>query len=131
MSRFGRAMLISAAIAISIGVFVSAYIIWINSHQSYSALYLYPGYPNYVKPGSVVKFRYGVRSYESGNYTIKIIVGGKVVEVERLTLNPGESVARNVSVRIPKDAKFPLKVSVVMVGNGETYEVHFWLRRSE
>jgi len=130
MSKFDKALLRAATIAIFIGAIVSAYILWVNSHQSYSALFLYPGYPNYVKPGSIVHFRYGVKSYESEvtNYTVKILVGGKVVKVERITLRPGELVERNESIKVPKNAKFPLKVSIVMVGGGETYEVHFWLK---
>ena len=129
MKELDRVVVISAVISVIFGIFVSLYFLW--PHTSYSTIFLYPGYPNYVKPGSIVKFRYGVVCHENKrtNYTLSIYVGGSLVKVERFGLNPDQTLVRNESVLVPKDAKFPLKVSLVLItSNKEKYEVHFWLK---
>lgn len=126
-----RIMMRSAIIAIIIGVVVAAYLIWVMAQESYSALYIYPeSYSNYVNPGDVVKFRYGVKSYETRetSYTLKIYLGSKLIKVKRFKLKPGEVWEENESVKLPENIKFPTKVMLVLYANNRTYEVHFWLK---
>ncbi len=129
--EFERIMMKSAIIAMVTGVIIAGYLVWMMSHESYSALYIYPdSYSNYVKPGDVVTFRYGVKSYEihETQYFLKIYLGNKLIKVKKFKLRPGDTWEENESVKLPKDIKFPTKVMLVLTANNRTYEVHFWLK---
>lgn len=129
--QFEQMIMRSVIVAIIIGAGVTVFLLWMISQESYSALYIYPdSYSNYVRPGDVVTFKYGVKSYETNevNYTLKIYLGDKLIKVKRFRLKSGETLEENESLKLSEKIKFPVKVMLVLAVNNRTYEAHFWLK---
>ncbi|MBO8183021.1 MAG: hypothetical protein H0Z28_09555 [Archaeoglobus sp.] len=124
----------AAIIAMIAGVIVAAYLIWLNSQESYSALYIYPeSYSNYINKSELPKdvlFTYGIKSYETSDkiYHISIFLGNKLVKYKEVKIKRGETFEENESVTVYPNTTFPVKVKIVAEVNGVTYEVHFWLK---
>jgi len=127
-------MLKAAVIAMVIGVVVAAYLIWLNSQESYSALYIYPGsYSNYINTSELPKeisFIYGIKSYETRDktYKVSIFLGDKLIKSKEIEIKRGETFEENESIVIPVNTTFPAKIRVVAEVEGVVYEVHFWLK---
>jgi len=129
--QFEQMIMRSVIVAIIIGAGVTVFLLWMISQESYSALYIYPdSYSNYVRPGDVVTFKYGVKSYETNevNYTLKIYLGDKLIKVKRFRLKSGETLEENESLKLSEKIKFPVKVMLVLAVSNRTYEAHFWLK---
>jgi len=128
---FKKVVAISSLVAVLVGVIVSISLIYVSSQQSYSALYIYPdSYSNYAAPGDNVTFRYGVISYESGTtkYTLSIYLGENLIGTKELILGSRETFEEFMTLKLPEDVELPVKVSMVLEGGGNIYEVHFWLK---
>ncbi|AKG92439.1 hypothetical protein GAH_00204 [Geoglobus ahangari] len=126
-----RIMFRSAIAAMIVGLVVAGYLLWLTSQESYSALYIYPdSYSNYVKPGEVVTFRYGIECHERGeaHYTIRIYLGDQLLKTREVVLRSGDVWESNESITLPQNISFPTKVRIEAEVNGAVYEVHFWLK---
>lgn len=131
---FKRLIAIASLIAILVGVIASLSLIYNSSQQSYSALYVYPdSYSNYVAPGDNVSFRYGIISYETGTtkYILSTYIGDSLINSEEHVLKSREAFEDVKSFKLPEDTELPVKVSMVLEGGGNIYEVHFWIKENK
>jgi len=118
-------------IAIILGVVVAAYLIWVASQESYSALYLYPdSYTNYVEAGETISFVYGVQSFETERtrYILLIYVGNELRDTKEFWLDREAIHEETQTITLPEEIDFPLKVQLLLEANGNSYDVHFWLK---
>ncbi len=121
----------SAIGAIVVGVIVAAYFIWLSSQETYSAVYIYPeSYTNYVNPGNIISFRYGIACYEAKEtrYEIRIYLGDELVRTKEITLKKGEVWEDNESIILPENITLPTKVRIVVRTDNTVYEVYFWIK---
>jgi len=124
-------LMIKALIVTTIlSVVLVSYLLWVSSQERYTTIYIYPDYSNYVKPGSVVKFRYGLYCHEGQetNYTIKIYLGNELIKTKKVVLKNDERWEENESVYVPSDVSLPTKIRIVAETESDAYEVYFWIK---
>jgi hypothetical protein len=124
---FGKA----ALAAIVIGVIVTIILVLETGSGSYSALYLKPdSYSNYVQ-GKTASFTYGVQCFETEktDYDLKVFLNGTQVAQKDFSLEgKGNRIEDNISFEVPSNTVFPVKVSLLLNANSQTYSTHFWLK---
>lgn len=122
---------IAIVIAIIIGVCLACGIIIFEIQtERFSAVYINPDtYTNYPENG-IVSFVYGINSneLEKTNYTIYIRAGDTLVETKQIELNPKEMYEERKVIQLPKDAIYPVKISVQYISPHENNEVFFRVR---
>ena len=121
-------------LACILATIVAAYLIWASAQESYSALYIYPeSYSNYVSPGDTISFVYGVQSFETvrTRYTLQIYLGNELRDVKEFWLESDKKREEKVSITLPEELEFPIKVRLTLEANGQLYDVHFWLKEKE
>jgi hypothetical protein len=117
-------------IAIIIGIAVTIALIYYTGQESYSDLYIYPdSYSNYVE-GSTVSFTYGVRSFEIAEtrYELNVFLGEQLVNQKEFRLEKGGKLEETISINVPDNTEFPVKVKIVVKMNNRENSVHFWLK---
>lgn len=118
-------------LACVIGVVVAAYLIWASSQESYSALYIYPdSYSNYVEAGDTISFIYGVQSFETKRtkYELQMYLRNELIDEKEFWLESGEIHEEKEMMTLPEEITFPIKVRLMLEANGQSYDVHFWLK---
>ena len=132
--RFGRLSYLEKVIifTIALGVVFTAGLLVLESREErFTSLYLVPGsYTNYPA-GNTTAFSYGIRSFEKErtSYDLKVSVGGRLVDEQAKTLDPGEAIAGNETIDIGA-AGLPAQVSLQLTSPYASYEVHYWLKES-
>ena len=113
--------------AVALGLFTSVFFVIINK-EAYSAIYLVPGSIIHNSDNSVL-YEYGVKSTEAGTmeYTLETFQDTRLVKSRQFSLNPGETLAERDTVLISSDTIYPSKISLKLITNTATEEVHFWL----
>ena len=121
---------ISMILAIIVGIGVTAALIYYTEQESYSDLYIYPdSYSNYVE-SDTVSFTYGVRSFETEQtrYELKVFLGEQLVNEKEFVLEKGGKKEETLSINVPYDTQFPVKVRIEVKMNNRENSVHFWLK---
>ncbi|KQC04054.1 MAG: hypothetical protein APR53_00220 [Methanoculleus sp. SDB] len=128
--RIYRVLERTIIVAMVLGMALTAFLLFFNT-ETYSALYLAPdSYSNYAPEGTV-SFVYAVISSESGTmaYSASISLGDTTVDKREFILGGGERWEEEITIPLPPQTAFPVKVSVLLTKeNGRTEEVHFWLK---
>jgi hypothetical protein len=120
---------IAAIIAIILGLAIAVIFIVFNA-ESYSALYIVPGSIIHNPGDNLVSFSYGVKSFElkTTDYTLITYLNDKQIKTKQFSLNNGEILDERDAILLPPDAKYPLKISLHLITNTATEEVHFWVK---
>ncbi|ADC66064.1 hypothetical protein Ferp_1926 [Ferroglobus placidus DSM 10642] len=132
--KTGKLMLKALIAATILSVVLMSYLLWVSSQERYTTIYIYPdSYTNYAKPGSVVKFKYGIYCHEGKEteYLIKVYLGEKLVKSKEIMLKNGESREENESIVLPQNISLPVKVRVEAVTENSVYDAYFWIKASK
>jgi hypothetical protein len=123
-----EAIKIAVIIAIIIGILTSVFFMLVDKESS-SAIYFVPDRIIHNTNDNTVLYGYGVRSYESGkmDYTLNTYVNSTLVKSRQFSLNSGEIFDGIDKITLPADIQYPSNVSLQLISNTATEEVHFWL----
>jgi hypothetical protein len=117
--------------AILISLIVAAVLVFETGKDSYSALYLKPeSYSNYLK-GNTVSFTYGVECFENKktDYDLKVFLNETQVVQKAFSIGgKGKTLEDTLSFDVPPNTVFPVKVSLYLTAETQTYSTHFWLK---
>ncbi len=118
-------------IACIIGIILTLIVVVMNkSEERFSVLYIKPGsYSNYVE-GDIASFTYGVECFEGKDtlYNLKIFFGEEIVDEKEFMLGEGEKTENGVTIDIPQEIEFPVKLRLLLEVNDREYDTHFWLK---
>ena len=118
-------------IACILGIIITLIIVLMNnSEERFSVLYIQSdSYSNYVE-GNTVSFTYGVECLEgkATQYNLKIFLGDEIVDEKEFMLGEGEKTENGVTIDIPQEIEFPVKLGLLLEVNDREYDTHFWLK---
>jgi hypothetical protein len=119
---------IAIIFAIVLGVFTSVFFIIVNK-DSYSAIYIVPDSIIRNSQDNTVLYAYGVKSSETGtmDYTLDTYQDNRLVKTRQFSLKPGEILDELDKISLSPDTQYPSKISLRLMTNKATEEVHFWL----
>jgi len=101
-----------------------------SGQGSYSALYIVPDKIAVDPSHQGVFFVYGVRSLEKNTaaYTLDIYAGDALVKTRQFTLGKGQNLEEGIHIDLPRDATFPIRISLDLNDSRTQSEVHFWVK---
>jgi hypothetical protein len=114
--------------AIVLGIFTSVFFIVVN-RDSYSAIYIVPDSIVHNSEDNTVLYAYGVKSSETGtmDYTLETYQDARLIKTRQFSLNPNEMLDEQDKIFLSPDTRYPSKISLRLITNKATEEVHFWL----
>jgi hypothetical protein len=121
---------IAVIIAIFFGVLTSFFFMMVDK-ESYSAVYIVPGSIIHNSNENTVIYQYGVKSFESGkkDYTLNTYINSTLVKSRQFSLNNGEIFDGKDVITLPVDIPYPSKISLSLLSDTATEEVHFWINQ--
>jgi hypothetical protein len=126
-----RFQVISIAIilAVVLGIFTSVFFIVVNK-DSYSAIYIVPDSIIHNPDDNTILYTYGVKSSETGkmDYTLNTYIDTTLIKTRNFSLKPGEILDERDKLTLPPDTQYPSKISLRLITNTATEEIHFWLK---
>lgn len=117
----------SVAIAIACGILVTAYLVYVDQQESYTALYIEPGsYSNYLE-GDTISFTYGIQHVgpTRPDYLLEIYLDDQLLKQLEIS---DMLASKSVEIEVPASQKFPAKVQLVLHADEDEYTTHFWIK---